>query len=656
MARTYRVEAVISAKDAMGPGLRSAANRLRRFQQQTERANRIGSRAGSMTRGMDMSIGAGAMLGTAARFAGPAAAAAGVMMATRTSLSFERTMYDVQKATNATDDGLKGYEKTVLDLARATGKTKEEIGGMLASAGYAGRPVNELARFTEYATKATTAWNTSSEETSQSLAEIGNIYQANQQRIEEIGDAVNYVADNAAAKETDLLDFLRRSGAVGKQMGLTAEQTMAFGAAAKEIGTPTEVAATGFNALMNTMALGDGVSDNAAKGFKKLGVNSKAMQKAFVAKPLETTLSLLEKIGNVKDPLKKAEIVTDIFGKEYGDDIARMTGNLDGLRRVLGLVADKANYLGSVNKGFELITEKDFNRIDRATQALDVLATRTGNAFKLIAGNAAEEINKFVDATEKGDTSIQRLLTYYGELAGLPKGGEIDTPSQDLENWVEENFGAYSPRALFDEYFGKTGDEARQKGQQAAIAAEAASENDILARADRARTAVDEAQNRLTAVPLTPSESRRFELELSRAQDEFRVANRAADEVRTKRAALPGQVDDLQRQVISRDRLMSFGRQAPEADHQVGPGLLNFGFGPNGAGPTASPGQGGDVIAKLEGEAKIHNTVEVKLDNNLLRAEVRSIVKEEVGPIRAQSSGGVGGLNTGRSMPEAGGF
>ncbi|HEY8578648.1 MAG TPA: phage tail tape measure protein [Beijerinckiaceae bacterium] len=139
--------------------------------------------------------GVGRQLGAGMGAMGVVGGAAGAVLLTRhmtnTALSFERVLYDVQRATDASGPALENYANRLMDLARATGKTKEELAQMLAAAGFAGRPVQELMRFAEYAAKATTAWGTSAEETGQALAELGNIYQANQERIEEIGDAVN---------------------------------------------------------------------------------------------------------------------------------------------------------------------------------------------------------------------------------------------------------------------------------------------------------------------------------------------------------------------------------------------------------------------------------------------------------------------------------
>ncbi|CAH1649634.1 hypothetical protein CHELA40_10251 [Chelatococcus asaccharovorans] len=517
--------AIVAAKRAMETAcvpidkLAAAEKRLKSAIDQTNTSlsfqKRVEARAHQMAptahapliRGGAASAAYGAAGGVLVGMGGPLLGAAGagfaIKQATESSLSLEKTMTEVARATDASGTALKAYEQKVLDIARATGKTKEEIGSMLASAGFAGRPAQELVRFTEYASKATTAWGTTAEDTGQALAEIGNIFRAHQARIEEIGDAVNTVADGAAASEPDLLEFIRRAGAVGDQAGFTAEQVISFGAAFKEIGTRTDVAATAFNALVNSLTLGAEFTKHAEEGFKALGINIRKFQKSFVSKPLETTLELLEKITAIKDPLKRASILNDIYGKEYGDDIARLTGNMEGLHRILGMVADRTKYLGSVQKNFDTAINTDVNKIARATQALDVLAARAGNAFKVIAGGAAQEVNSLVDSIEKGDSLFQRVLGRYNaqlkkaaELEGrLRPDGKIDMgePAFDTtstDNWFDRNAPWLSGkrwREDFDSWLGTTGDEAARKGREAAIEEHFRKQREMVNERDRLR-------------------------------------------------------------------------------------------------------------------------------------------------------------------------
>ncbi|QLP98495.1 MAG: phage tail tape measure protein [Rhodoblastus sp.] len=214
------------------------------------------------------------------------------------------------------------------------------------------------------------------------MAEIGNIYQADQKRIEEIGDAINTAADQSAARESDLLDFIRRVGGAAKAQGMSAEQTLAFGAALKEIGVSTEVAATGMNAFINMMTQGEEAEDKVQEGLKKIGLDATKMARAFSKKPVETMIDLLQRIDQVKDGVKRNQILLSLFGKEYGDDIGRMVGAVPRLNELLATMADKRKYLGSVAQSAELMSEKDFNRLERAQAAIDQMSRTLGGPLK----------------------------------------------------------------------------------------------------------------------------------------------------------------------------------------------------------------------------------------------------------------------------------
>jgi len=460
--RTIEARALITAHDKTG----------RVFQQIASKMRTLSQHARTMNSSMATSNG---MLAASARALAPIIAPATVGYGVKTlaseALSFERTMIQVQKATNASGEELKAYEKTILDLSRETGKTQEEIGGIMAAAAFAGRPVQDLARYTAFAAKATSAWGTNAEETGQALAEIGNIYSASQSRLEEIGDAVNYVADNAAAGEKDLIEFLRRSGAVGKQVGITAEQVIAFGAAQKEVGVGNEVAANTFNTLMTALALGDDFLDSSKEGFKALGLNAAKVQKEFAKKPLETTVKLLERIGKITDPIKRTQVLTDLFGKEYADNIAILTGNLGGLQKALGLVGDKSKYVGSVSSNFATSIDSDVGRIEKAAKAIDVLMIKAGNGFKIAGGNIAEAINQFVDATEKNENIFQKIQArnraYNLERYGTEQSPYVAEEEQRLKESADFYQGLF--KQAYEAIVPSSSNAAEEEGRRAAI-------------------------------------------------------------------------------------------------------------------------------------------------------------------------------------------
>jgi TP901 family phage tail tape measure protein len=325
------------------------------------------------------------------------------------SLSLERALYDVSRATDAAGADLDAYKKKLASMSLSTGAKTTELAQMLAAAGFAGRPKAELLDFTTYANKAMTAWGLNAEETGQALAEIGNIYQANQGRIGEIGDAINTAADQSAAKESDLLEVLRRVGASGNQIGVTAEQTLAFAAALKEVGTQPQVIGTALQALFTNLALGDDATKEFSEGLKEIKTNSKQLQKDVRKNATGAIVDLLEKIEKVPDGLKRMEILKKLFGREYADNIGAMLNNLKGVKRLLDVMGDKKNYLGSVDRDAQKKLQTDFNRLERAQRALEQFGRNIGDPLKIAAGSIAAGVNSIFEASQKATEAADAL-------------------------------------------------------------------------------------------------------------------------------------------------------------------------------------------------------------------------------------------------------
>lgn len=435
MVVAVRAEAILTAKNQLRPGLTAASRELDRFRSK----ERAGMAAFS-------SVGARAL----GSLGGAFAAVDMAQRAFKSSLSMEREMYNVQRATDATSTSLKEQETFLLDLARQTGKTKEELAQLMAAAGFAGRPTRELAQFTEYASKATVAWGTSAAETGQAMAEIGNIYDATQKRIEAIGDAINTVADSSASSEKDLIEILRRVGGAGKMLGISAENMIAFGAALKEVGVGTEVASTGLNAMLTKIAVPDDGFDEALKA---AGINAKKFRKTVEK---DATGAILQLLGALKklDGTKRMSVLKDLFGMEYADDIARLTGGFDRITKLIGIANDKAKTLGSVRQGFTLALEKDFNRIDRAQQSIDVMMKRMGDRLKEIGGAFADVINQSVDASEQAAARLAKVKDIDADArnragdkpAAAPAAP--DTKEQDIQTLKDIAGGKYDTSSL----------------------------------------------------------------------------------------------------------------------------------------------------------------------------------------------------------------
>ncbi|MER2253422.1 phage tail tape measure protein [Methylorubrum podarium] len=419
-----------------------AAAAARRFRTEAERASRVrppssfggrggydgGSYSGRQSSrsgggGFPLEAGlSGAGFNVRAGAAAATAYGAGrvVQSAARSSMDFERTMIEVKKATDADPAGRAMYEKAILRLARDTGKNKEDLARMLSAAAFAGRPKGDLVRFTEFGAKSATAWGTTPEATGKALAQIGNIYEANQAEIERIADQINTMADESGSSETDLMEIVRRVGGTFKTAGFKTGDPLALGATLLERGVEPEIAASGLESFVNFLKLGDKYSDGAGEAIQKLGTTSNKLKKDFAKAPLETALKFLDKINSIKDPSKRAEILTGGFGKERQDDVERMASSIDRMRVNLGKMGDEKLYRGSVMRQYAEQLEEDVSKIDQATQQIDVLLKRVGDPIKQGLGYGAEKMNKALDyLDDRTGNKAAKPSNFTDDLPGL---------------------------------------------------------------------------------------------------------------------------------------------------------------------------------------------------------------------------------------------
>jgi TP901 family phage tail tape measure protein len=371
-----------------------------------KKAQKAGAQGGPGAAG-----GLAAMAGNARLMGGLAVAYGGYRagQTVKKELDFGRLMFELEKATDETGEALAKREAAIRRMALLTGKTKEDLASIMTNAAFSDRPKEDLNRFTEYAAGAMNAWGTSAEDTGQALAEIGNIYKANQARIEEIGDSVNTLADKSASRETDLLQFLRTSGEQARLMGMSAEQTLAFGAALKERGVRTDVASTGFKALLTKLSTFDLEDEGLTGGIKAAGLDPKKFKQALAKDATGAIVTLLKGLDKIKDPLKRMEAFKGIGGLEYADDFSSLAGAIDRLQELLGVVSNKANYAGSTMQQAATAATKEFNKVDRSMRAIEEAGSRIGAALIGPLGIVAQKFNDIALAADQAKEASESM-------------------------------------------------------------------------------------------------------------------------------------------------------------------------------------------------------------------------------------------------------
>lgn len=265
----------------------------------------------------------------------------------------------------------------------------------------------DLLSFASMAAKASVAFELPADQLSESLGKIAGLYGIPTQNIEQLGDAINYLDDNAKSKGSDIIDVLQRVGGLASQLDY--KQAAALGSTFLTLGTPAEVAASATNAMVRELSIATVQGKNFMQGLDALGLSAEKVQKSMSVDAMGTIISVLEASKKLA-PDQQVANLTQIFGKEFGDDAQKLANNLPELRRQIELTQ------GAAAKG-SMQRESDINKNSLSAQWQ---LTKTGavNAFSSAGETLREPLMDMMLTVSKVVGSIRRWVEANPALVG----------------------------------------------------------------------------------------------------------------------------------------------------------------------------------------------------------------------------------------------
>ena len=265
----------------------------------------------------------------------------------------------------------------------------------------------DLLSFASMAAKASVAFELPADQLSESLGKIAGLYKIPTQNIEQLGDAINYLDDNAKSKGSDIIDVLQRVGGLASQLDY--KQAAALGSTFLTLGTPAEVAASATNAMVLELSIATVQGKNFMQGLDALGLSAEKVQKSMSVDAMGTIISVLEASKKLA-PDQQVANLTQIFGKEFGDDAQKLANNLPELRRQIELTQGAAAK-GSMNR------ESDINKASLSAQWQ---LTKTGavNAFSSAGETLRDPLMDIMLTVSKVVGSVRRWVEANPALVG----------------------------------------------------------------------------------------------------------------------------------------------------------------------------------------------------------------------------------------------
>lgn len=284
------------------------------------------------------------------------AAGAGIIAALRApvdaAVNFEAAMARVGKVVDfPTPTGLGDLSQQLLAMSRGIPVAATGLAEIAAAAGQFGIASDKILQFTRLVAQMSTAFDMPAADAGEAAAKLMNQYKLSIETLGQLGDVVNHLANNTAAKERDIIQALGRVAGTAQQFGLAASQTAALADALLALGRPPEIAATGINALLTKLGTADKQGRKFQEALRAMGLSATDLKTAIGRDAQGALTDFLGRLERI-DRGQRMGLLVDLFGLEYADDIGTLVEGLDSYRQALNLLGADAKISGAMGREF----------------------------------------------------------------------------------------------------------------------------------------------------------------------------------------------------------------------------------------------------------------------------------------------------------------
>ncbi len=242
------------------------------------------------------------------------------------------------------------------------------------------------------------------------IAKVAQLFKVPIKEIGALGDAINWLDDNALAKGGDIIEVMKRLGGTAAMVNMNFKEAAALGSTFLSLGAGPEVAASASNAMIRELSIATMQTKRFRGALEMLKLDAKSIQFGMTKDATGTIIKVLEAIKALPQE-KQLEAATRMFGKEFGDDAAKLASNLEEYRRQRKLVNDE-RARGSMQR------EGDARR-----DAINARLQMAKNAFFNLSSDLGETLKPAIVATmEKTLAVVQAVRAWAQENPRLASG------------------------------------------------------------------------------------------------------------------------------------------------------------------------------------------------------------------------------------------
>ncbi|PPB60464.1 phage tail tape measure protein [Campylobacter hyointestinalis] len=321
----------------------------------------------------------------------------------------EAAFANVKKYVDDTDENLAKLKSQMRDLSGELGSSFSDIANIAAGGGKINLNGDELVKYTRLLSTASVAF----EMTADNVAKAANNMKVGF-KLKDVGelnkffDVVNLLDNKITnANASDILEATSLTAGNANILGLKDKEAAAFASAMLSTGKATSVVGTSLNALYTKLSMADKQGKNFQEALNKIGLDSTYLKTALQKDAAGAITLFLEQLSKA-DKSKQSGLLYDLIGGNFGDDIAGLLGNIDGLKEALAY-ANSSESKGSMNKELQTKLETTKSGIEKLTQSWRNLGSAIGDTFLPLSNSIANILSGVAKWLSQLNSQFPRL-------------------------------------------------------------------------------------------------------------------------------------------------------------------------------------------------------------------------------------------------------
>lgn len=343
----------------------------------------------------------------------PAAVGVGIGAAVKAAISWEDSMFALQRTTGESDARVKEIGDSILEVARRIPLATSELADLAAQGAQLGIANTQLDEFASTMGTLISATNLTQANVGD-FARVLNVLNVPSEQWDEFANNLLEVGRNTAATESEILNMSRRLAATGAQVGATSSDVLGLSAAVLSLGPRAEAGASALQKVIFDMQRAISAGGDDLETFAKVaGMSGEEFRRAFGEDAFGAVASFVTGL----DKLKGGGATTIAVLDELGISEVRQA------QALLALAAGTRN-VGSEQTDLNTILAKSaqYGSTNQALLDIQAAKAKTLSGQIQLLRNAMFELGTVVGAVLVGPLGfmIQRFIDFTTGLQVIP--------------------------------------------------------------------------------------------------------------------------------------------------------------------------------------------------------------------------------------------